>query len=126
MDVSDSEDALTVASPLDNTRDSHTRDTDPDADADADADGEFVNPASDDEEEDEDPPPQPSTSALSEATANPGLYGLRRSVSGPHHPLSSSPIFIFVVQSRSRDNGSVNSVSPHRPPSSRAHTRPGL
>jgi len=92
MDVSDSEDALTAASTGDNNNDlPHTsphRDTDPDADADA--DGEFVNAASDDDEDDEEPAVQPSTSALTEAKANPGLYGLRRS-------------------SRSRDNGSVNS-----------------
>ena len=119
MDVSDSDDALTAASTGDNNIDvPHTssphRDTDPDADADA--DGEFVNAASDDDEDDEEPVVQPSTSAITEAKANPGLYGLRRSVS--RHPSSSSLSFLIAVQSRSRDNGSVNSVSPSPPPSS--------
>jgi hypothetical protein len=98
MDVSDSEDALTAASTGDNINDvPHTsphRDTDPDADADA--DGEFVNPASDDDEDDEEPVVQPSTSAISEAQANPSLYGLRRSVSPlcvPFRPRSWSWLY---------------------------------
>jgi hypothetical protein len=125
MDVSDSEDALTVASPLDTLLDTQARDTDPDADADA--DGEFVNAASDDEEEEE-PPPLPSTSAITEAKANPGLYGLRRSVSGLPGHSPSSLSFMVMVQSRSRDNGSeVNSVSAHRRLRGRlALTVPGL
>jgi hypothetical protein len=96
MDVSDSEDALTAASTGDNNDLPHTsphRDTDPDADADA--DGEFVNAASDDDEDDEEPVAQPSTSAITEAKANPSLYGLRRSVSSLCVPLL--PSFIVMV-----------------------------
>ena len=97
MDVSDSEDALTAASGDNNNDVPHTsphRDTDPDADADA--DGEFVNPASDDDEDDEEPVVQPSTSAIIEAKANPGLYGLRRSVSALFVPFSPSLMIVVT------------------------------
>lgn len=98
MDVSDSEDALTAASTGDNNNDvPHTsphRDTDPDADADA--DGEFVNAASDDDEDDGEPITQPSTSAITEAKANPSLYGLRRSVRGIY--ISLLPLLIVYTE----------------------------
>ena len=98
MDVSDSEDALTAASTGDNNNDvPHTsphRDTDPDADADA--DGEFVNAASDDDEDDGEPITQPSTSAITEAKANPSLYGLRRSVRSIY--ISLLPLLIVYTE----------------------------